>query len=812
MAEPPSFLTAKQRKDKNLYRAIDKKFRCQYCESFFTRNYDCVIHEKTFHQIRQIFSCVHCDDFFFTNNELLQHMDIHSDSSVSFKLHKSVFNGAAEIFRKTIFTQESKPDPFLIFADVNLLREITNIMIHQTIKRKSCLFTFIAHSVFVKFNDAGDISEKIPYVINTGSVKINFAFSRRTMLTILRQKINEVDTRLQDFSENGSGWTLIDIPFIDLSFASTKAIRGGCGVHYSKTQGLINIKNTDEYCLLYCILAFFYRNAFVGEAKYKASSYEPLLSRFSYDNGASFPISPDKIGELEEDDGHQLPPFKINVFVEKDNEVFPIRSAILDDDDTRDPMGETHSIINVLLVEGFDTLSQKRLYHYILIDSPSNFIRKRYNKNSRSNQVACKKCFTAFRSMERLVLHESLCGTKSKGILCFEQNPEKKIKYEKAWRHFPHILAGFLDFESLVKKSDGENQYCTECCETQAISCQHSYTFHSHHHSAINYTFILVDRDMDVVYERYYTGEDAVEDLFHNLYCLMPRIRSLINQVQDMDFTEKDRRNFEKARVCHICMKKFEADDEDGEKEKVRDHCHVTGKFLGAAHSSCNLFRREMSLVKIFAHNFSGYDSHLLISNLHKSDFNDISAVPKSGEKFLSLTLDKFFCFVDSMSFLPGSLDTLIKTLPENHDFLILKQSSFVIANCHTEEMFKKLLGKWKFPYELAQSIKDLEDRTEFPTHEEFKNSLTESNISIEEYNESRQLYHEFNFKNLKEYMEIYCLLDVFLLAEVFNLFRKQSLLNFGIDPCAYLSLPGLSLDCFLRHTEVELDYIQDGM
>ena len=48
--------------------------------------------------------------------------------------------------------------------------------------------------------------------------------------------------------------------------------------------------------------------------------------------------------------------------------------------------------------------------------------------------------------------------------------------------------------------------------------------------------------------------------------------------------TEEEENLFQKSINCWIC-KKFISNHED----KVRDHCHVTGKFRGAAHESCNL-------------------------------------------------------------------------------------------------------------------------------------------------------------------------------------------------------------------------------
>lgn len=111
----------------------------------------------------------------------------------------------------------------------------------------------------------------------------------------------------------------------------------------------------------------------------------------------------------------------------------------------------------------------------------------------------------------------------------------------------------------------------------------------------------------------------------------------------------------------------------------------------------------------------------------------------------------------------------------------------------------------------MAQSLEELDSCVEFPERSKFFSSLSNDTISQEDYDESLMKYQKFNFQNLREYMELYCLLDTFLLAEVFQLYRNKTLDFFGIDPCEYLSLPGLSYDCFLRQTMVKLDHIYDG-
>ena len=75
--------------------------------------------------------------------------------------------------------------------------------------------------------------------------------------------------------------------------------------------------------------------------------------------------------------------------------------------------------------------------------------------------------------------------------------------------------------------------------------------------------------------------------------------------------TDVDEQDFKNAKECHICDEKY------GEKDiRVRDHCHITGKYRGSAHQDCNLKLRinpkEMKIPVIF-HNLIGYDSHFIM-------------------------------------------------------------------------------------------------------------------------------------------------------------------------------------------------------
>ena len=106
--------------------------------------------------------------------------------------------------------------------------------------------------------------------------------------------------------------------------------------------------------------------------------------------------------------------------------------------------------------------------------------------------------------------------------------------------------------------------------------------------------------------------------------------------------SEEEEHLFKESNSCWICSKPIDHDD-----EKFRDHCHLTGKFRGAAHWSCNIGVVTTRIAVIF-HNLKGYDSHLIFSVLHKFDVK-ISVIPNGLEKYMAFFLNKNLVFIDSI-------------------------------------------------------------------------------------------------------------------------------------------------------------------
>ena len=91
--------------------------------------------------------------------------------------------------------------------------------------------------------------------------------------------------------------------------------------------------------------------------------------------------------------------------------------------------------------------------------------------------------------------------------------------------------------------------------------------------------------------------------------------------------TEEEENLFQNCNSSWICKKPI-----DNDKEKVRDHCHVTGKFRGAAHKICNVNFQLTKEVSVIFHDLRGYDSHLIFNELDKFDV-EIKVIPNGLEK-----------------------------------------------------------------------------------------------------------------------------------------------------------------------------------
>ena len=135
--------------------------------------------------------------------------------------------------------------------------------------------------------------------------------------------------------------------------------------------------------------------------------------------------------------------------------------------------------------------------------------------------------------------------------------------------------------------------------------------------------------------------------------------------------TDEEKESYENQKICHICKKEFNNDN------KVRDHCHYTGKYRGAAHNKCNLNYKISKEIPVVFHNGSTYDYHFIIKQLAREFKGNFECLGENTEKYITFsapikkehdngkTTTYKLKFIDSCRFMQSSLSNLVDNLSE---------------------------------------------------------------------------------------------------------------------------------------------------
>ena len=118
---------------------------------------------------------------------------------------------------------------------------------------------------------------------------------------------------------------------------------------------------------------------------------------------------------------------------------------------------------------------------------------------------------------------------------------------------------------------------------------------------------------------------------------------------------EEGNEDFKNSTKCWICDNDYINTD-----VKVRDHCHITGKYRSSAHRDYNINFQLNHKIPIVFHNLKNYDSYLFMQELGRFNLK-ISIIPNALEKYMSFTINNKLNFIDNFQFLSSSLDSLVK-------------------------------------------------------------------------------------------------------------------------------------------------------
>ena len=126
------------------------------------------------------------------------------------------------------------------------------------------------------------------------------------------------------------------------------------------------------------------------------------------------------------------------------------------------------------------------------------------------------------------------------------------------------------------------------------------------------------------------------------------------------------------------------------------------------------------------------------------------------------------------------------------------------------EAVIPLLRGKLAYPYNLAQTIDDFEKIDKFPSREDFYDTLTEKEISEEDYLLAKEIYEVSNCRNLKDFHDIYLMLDTTYLADTWRDFSEKIHADFGVYASNCTTGPSLFYSVAMRKSQTRIKLLDD--
>ena len=604
---------------------------------------------------------------------------------------------------------------------------------------------------------------------------------------LLGKIIRGIIEKINIYQQNGSGWYFKEVIQLEIHTVEFKPLKGSSYIPLPdwimRKKAIVSIRNKDSKCFLWSILRYLHPREKNDSRLKDLEQYENELK---IPKGFKFPV---KVGDITkfENANPKLP--GINVFsVTTNKKFYPLRMALRD----------SQKSIDLFLYE------ENGKYHYSLIKNFSRLFRSQITSRTNEPLHICKRCFSGFTKDTLLQNHIFYCSSKDSVYVKMPKKEDSILKYKNFERQFPLPFVAYADFECFTKPM-------SSCCPNPEDSYNYNYQKHEPSGFCIFIKGVVGKRIKPISYTKKEEDEDIAKIFVEKI---SEATRGIYNDFyrrrKPLKLTQDEQKSFGQAKFCHICNKELL-------KDKVRDHCHFTGQYRGAAHNSCNLQCRKPFTLPVIFHNLQAYDAHLFIKQLASLP-GKLKCIPSTEEKYISFSkkvkVDEYMSkkfdkmmpiyfeirFIDSYKFLQTSLANLVSNLQKD-DFY------------NTKREFKKnvdlLTRKGVYPYDYVSSLKKLSE-TQLPSKEEFYSKLNDENISEDDYQHAINVWNTFNCKTIRDYHDLYLKSDVLLLADVFENFRKTCMEHYNLDPAHYFTSPGLAWDACLKETGQQLQLLVD--
>lgn len=635
----------------------------------------------------------------------------------------------------------------------------------------------------------------------------------------LKPKIEEI------YGIDHSGCVLHHIEGIDGEVCKVQFV-GGSGHKECLPEILVNkksiidIENKDNKCFYWCCLLGLNYDKLKGKQDlHLTRTYTKMMNELQniYDSMLVYPVIPTNSDHIKKIQlFEEMNKVFINVHGVDGNKVYPIFIS-------KQSKEKKFKVINLLFYK----------QHYMYITKLGALYGA---KNISNSYWLCDFCLTriASHSKEKIEEHKKLsCQQKNILIRNFPA-PNSIMKFQN-YKHLQmHPIVIYYDVECYFDK------IIHSVTETKTDAAK------INKHILYSYC-IFIDSNIPqfksrMIIDKKENLNDNIEkrfvDNFLNIEKDIDKIYKEIEAIpvelkeEEVDYSAHDKKEF-----CDYCNLRFSESN-----PKVLHHDHFNGSFIATICNKCNILIQDTNMkIPVVAHNSKSYDHNFIVKWLAKYDNYKIEEDEESAEdmvdyfeefnnlekhkkvlKVLPKTDNKYLCiefkrlkFIDSFSFLTGSLDNLVKDLKieadktNNYKYYFREVYEFYKDKFNEEIIGKICFRKGIYPYEYMDNI-DKYKEDKIPDIECFDSELSGKKCSIDDYNFAKSVFEITNCRNMADYTLFYNSMDVLLLCCVFNNFRNIFFSKFKLDPCWYVSMPSLAWNIFLKESKIQLELISN--
>ena len=358
---------------------------------------------------------------------------------------------------------------------------------------------------------------------------------------------SELEERLDHYNRRGSNWLVYNIRQFVVHTAAYSPLAASSYFKLpqwlKEKKALVNIKNNDELCYLWSILAHIH--AVDGKNNpNRVSHYEPHLNELQTD-GIVFPMTIRQIPKFED----LNPSIAVNVYTwDKDRDIVPLFVS---------KHHYRQHEVDLLLAYTTDDQGNEK-WHYVTIRDMSKLVAHRSKHDGKT--FVCRHCVHPFRYEHTYLNHLEDCRQQqpTKVIL---PDPDDENACILRWRGMerchdvPFVIYG--DLECFLTPDPSLDD-----AEEHIVSGFSLYTVSQ-----------FPEYQTDIVV---YSGPDPMTVFFDTLLEEQERINKIMSQNLSMTpLTQDQLRKYIDLTECPTCHRRFTDDN-----FKVRHHCHTTGRFL----------------------------------------------------------------------------------------------------------------------------------------------------------------------------------------------------------------------------------------